>query len=142
MSFTHQSAVVWAENDKTGVTWDPGTEKELAVVTGDFDAAQNWATGTSPADLPRRIQLRTDKADMASRARYAACIARQAEQARLELGVVAIHLGDFVLYDMNKGEWSQPIRDALRSRRRAILIVIVAMISSPSSQEFVWGFNA
>jgi endoglucanase len=95
MDFTHQGASWVQPPYKVGVTWMATTEAkqhERPVFLGEFGAY--------------------DKGDMASRARYTACVARTAE-----------HLGwswaywqfdrDFIVYNVEKKQWVKPIYNAL-----------------------------
>lgn len=110
MEFTHQGAPWVGRQDKLGVEWR-GTPAEQAAITGDFQKVQDWA-----ARHDRPILLGEfgayDKADMASRARYTASVARTAERLGWSWAYWQLD-SDFVVYDLRRDQWVEPIRDAL-----------------------------
>jgi endoglucanase len=110
MDFTHQGASWVQPPYKVGVTWMATTE-ERGRIESDFQNVQNWAKQHErPVFLGEFGAY--DKGDMASRARYTACVARTAE-----------HLGwswaywqfdrDFIVYNVEKKQWVKPIYNAL-----------------------------
>ena len=110
MDFTHQGAA-WANRaDKLGVDW-LGTEAELGVINKDFDKAAAWAK-----EHHRPIFLGEfgayDKAPMESRVRYITSVARAAEQRGWSWGYWQFD-SDFILYDVKRDAWVQPILNAL-----------------------------
>jgi endoglucanase len=110
MDFTHQGAA-WAQRaDKLGVDW-LGTEKEIGVLKGDFDKAAAWA---KQHDRPVFLGEfgAYDKAPMESRARYVASVARAAEQRGWSWAYWQFD-NDFILYDIGRDAWIEPIRRAL-----------------------------
>jgi endoglucanase len=110
MDFTHQGAA-WAQRkDKLGVEW-LGTEKELRVLKGDFDKAASWA---KQHDRPLFLGEfgAYDKAPMESRVRYLASVARAAEQRGWSWAYWQFD-SDFILYDIGRDSWIEPIRRAL-----------------------------
>jgi endoglucanase len=110
MDFTHQGAAWAGRKDKLGVDW-LGTEKELAVLNGDFDKAAKWA---KQHDRPLFLGEfgAYDKAPMESRARYVASVARAAEQRGWSWAYWQFD-SDFILYDIGRDAWIEPIRRAL-----------------------------
>ncbi|MGE5611245.1 MAG: glycoside hydrolase family 5 protein [Bacillota bacterium] len=110
MEFTHQGAAWTSQRDKLGVAWN-GTEQERAAVARDFDKAQSWAE-----QQRRPLYLGEfgayDKAEMASRVRYISYVAREAEKRGWSWGYWQFD-GDFILYDIPKKQWIEPIRKAL-----------------------------
>jgi endoglucanase len=110
MDFTHQGAAWAGRKDKLGVEW-LGTDKELGVLQGDFDKAAHWAK-----QHDRPIFLGEfgayDKAPMESRARYLASVARAAEQRGWSWAYWQFD-SDFILYDIGRDAWIEPIRQAL-----------------------------
>lgn len=114
MDFTHQGAPWVGRKDKLGIDW-LGTEKELQALARDFDKAQAWAK-----DHHRPIFLGEfgayDKAPMDSRARYTASVARAAEQRGWSWAYWQFD-SDFVLYDIRRDAWVEPILHALIPNR-------------------------
>lgn len=108
--FTHQGAPWTNMRDRTGVTWK-ATAEEQAAVRRDFDKVQSWSRKEH-----RPIYLGEfgayDKAEMPSRVRYIGFIAREAEKRGWSWGYWQFD-GDFILYDIPKHHWIEPIRDAL-----------------------------
>jgi len=110
MEFTHQGASWNKETAKlSGVTW--GTDAEKHRVEEDFAGVQEWSKKEG-----RPIFLGEfgayEKGDIDSRVRYTACVARTAES----LGWAWAYWqfdGDFIVYDMAKDDWVQPIWKAL-----------------------------
>ena len=86
--FTHQGAAWTNQKDKLGVAWK-ATPEEQAAVRRDLDKAQAWSRKEH-----RPLYLGEfgayDKAEMPSRVRYIGFVAREAEGAGLELGLLAI----------------------------------------------------
>jgi endoglucanase len=110
MDFTHQGAA-WADRkDKLGVEW-LGTEAELHAIKDDFDKAANWAKAH---DRPLFLGEfgAYDKAPMESRVRYVSSVARAAEQRGWSWAYWQFD-SDFILYDIGRDAWIEPIRRAL-----------------------------
>ena len=110
MDFTHQGAA-WADRkDKLGVEW-LGTGRELEAIKSDFDKAAVWAKAHNrPVFLGEFGAY--DKAPMESRARYTASVARAAEQLGWSWAYWQFD-SDFILFDIGRDRWVEPIRDAL-----------------------------
>ena len=119
MDFTHQGAPWVKPPYKVGVTW-MGTTEERGRIESDFQKVQNWAKRHDrPVFLGEFGAY--DKGDMASRARYTACVARTAE-----------HLGwswaywqfdrDFIVYNVGKSQWVKPIYNALIPPPRTVVL--------------------
>jgi endoglucanase len=110
MDFTHQGAAWAGRTDKLGVEW-LGTEKDLGRIAADFDKAAAWAKQHNrPVFLGEFGAY--DKAPMESRARYTAAVARAAEQRGWSWAYWQFD-SDFILYDMARDGWVEPIRNAL-----------------------------
>jgi endoglucanase len=114
MQFTHQGAPWNPENaQKSGIEW-LGTEAETQALKADFDKVADWATKNQ-----RPIYLGEfgayDKAPMASRERYTAAVARAAEARGWSWGYWQFD-SDFILYDIPKDQWVEPILRALVPR--------------------------
>jgi endoglucanase len=110
MPFTHQGAG-WTEyRDLSGVEWHATPEEQQAIIQ-DFDKVQAWAEKHQ-----RPLYLGEfgayEKADMPSRARYTGFVARQAEKLGWSWGYWQFD-SDFIVYDIDKDCWVEPIRDAL-----------------------------
>jgi endoglucanase len=115
MPFTHQGAPWSSENkDLSGITWT-GTEEEKADVVTRLSKAAEWAKIHQ-----RPIYLGEfgayDKADMDSRARYTAFVARTAEQLNFSWGYWQFD-SDFIVYDIDREKWVEPILNALIDKR-------------------------
>lgn len=109
MEFTHQGAA-WANQTKVGVEWNASTN-ELAAIDNDFDKAATWARQHKrPVFLGEFGAY--DKGPMDSRARYTAAVARAAEKRGWSWAYWQFD-SDFILYDINKDCWVEPIRQAL-----------------------------
>jgi len=110
MDFTHQGAAWAGRKDKTGVEWK-GTEEEKAAVERDFAKAQAWAK-----EHKRTVFLGEfgvyDKAPLESRMRYLKFVTGAAEKSGWSWAYWQFD-SDFILYDVTKEEWVQPVRDAL-----------------------------
>ncbi len=109
--FTHQGADWTPEfKDISGVPW-LGTDADRAAIRKDFESAQKWAEAEKrPLFLGEFGAY--DKAEMASRARYTAAIARTAESLGWSWAYWQFD-SDFILYDIDKEQWVAPILDAL-----------------------------
>lgn len=110
MRFTHQGAS-WVKEaaNLSGVTW--GSDQEKQQVEDDFAGVQAWS---KKEDRPIFLGEfgAYDKADMDSRARYISYVARTAEQMGWAWAYWQFD-GDFIVYDMAKDDWVQPILKAL-----------------------------
>ena len=108
--FTHQGASWTGQRDKVGIAWN-GTPKEREAIERDFEKARAWATKHN-----RPVYLGEfgayDKADMDSRARYVGFVTRQAEKLGWSWAYWQFD-SDFIVYDIPKHRWIEPIRDAL-----------------------------
>jgi endoglucanase len=111
MEFTHQGAPWNKENkDKSGVVWT-GTDQERRRIELDFAKAQQWAVEHDRPLLLGEFGA-YDKADMDSRARYTAAVARVAERLGWSWSYWQFD-SDFVVYDIGKDAWIEPLRKAL-----------------------------
>ncbi len=110
MDFTHQGAA-WADRkDKLGVDW-LGTEEDLRAINDDFDKAATWAKQHNrPLFLGEFGAY--DKAPMESRGRYVSSVARAAEQRGWSWAYWQFD-SDFILYDIGRDSWIEPILRAL-----------------------------
>jgi endoglucanase len=110
MDFTHQGAVWANRKDKLGIEW-LGTEEELGVIKSDFDKAARWAKEHNRPLLLGEFGA-YDKAPMESRVRYLTSVVRAAEQRGWSWAYWQFD-SDFVLYDIVRDAWIEPIRRAL-----------------------------
>ena len=108
--FTHQGAP-WEEETAhiSGVKW--GSEEEKKKVESDFAGVQKWSR-----DHRRPILLGEfgayEKSPMESLVRYTAYVARTAESFGWAWTYWQFD-DDFILYDIDKDRWIEPIRRAL-----------------------------
>jgi endoglucanase len=110
MTFTHQGAP-WNKStaNLSGVTW--GTDAEKSKVEADFAGVQEWSKANIRPILLGEFGA-YDKGEMESRVRYTSHVARTAES----LGWAWTYWqfdSDFVVYDMKKDDWVEPICKAL-----------------------------
>lgn len=112
MNFTHQGAA-WnqATAKLSGIAW--GTDAEKRRVEQDFAGVQEWSKAQKrPILLGEFGAYDRGGADLDSRVRYTSHVARTAES----LGWAWAYWqfdSDFVVYDMAKDDWVEPIRKAL-----------------------------
>lgn len=110
MEFTHQGAKWNKETAQlSGVKW--GTDAERETVARDFMAVQRWSEASGRPILLGEFGA-YDKGDMDSRAKYTSFVARTAESHGWAWTYWQFD-SDFILYDVAKDKWIEPIRDAL-----------------------------
>jgi len=109
MDFTHQGAPWSTAKDKSGIAW--GTEAERQAVRDTFAKVTAWAK-----EHRRPIFLGEfgayDKAPLESRTRYTDFVARTAEAAGWSWAYWQFD-SDFILWDMQRDAWVEPILKAL-----------------------------
>jgi endoglucanase len=110
MEFTHQGAP-WTEHvDLHGVRWE-GTPEEQAYITGWLSKAQAWSEQNQ-----RPLYLGEfgayDQADMESRVRWTSFVTRQAEAYGWSWAYWQFD-SDFIVYNIERDEWVEPILNAL-----------------------------
>jgi len=107
--FTHQGASWAGKADKVGIHW--GTEEEQAAVRADFDRAQAWGEKHH-----RPIYLGEfgvyDKAPQEDRVKWLNFVTREAERRGWSWAYWQFD-GDFILYDIPKGQWVEHILKAI-----------------------------
>jgi endoglucanase len=110
MEFTHQGASWNAATARlSGVKW--GTDAEKKTVETDFAKVQKWSQAQKRPILLGEFGA-YDRGDMDSRAKYTSHVARTAES----LGWAWAYWqfdSDFIVYDIAKDDWVQPIWKAL-----------------------------
>ncbi len=111
MTFTHQGAP-WTpqHTDKTGIIW-PADETDKQAVLDDFRKVKDWSEKYNRPILLGEFGA-YDKGDIDSRVRYTAFIARTAEQFGFSWAYWQFD-SDFIVYDIDKDQWFEPIRNAL-----------------------------
>jgi endoglucanase len=114
MRFTHQGAPWSSENKNlSGIKWS-GTPEEKEEVESKLKVAADWSIKNNrPIFLGEFGSY--EKADMDSRARYTAFVARTAEK----LGFCWAYWqfdSDFIVYNIDKESWVDPILNALMNK--------------------------
>ncbi|MCX6905146.1 MAG: glycoside hydrolase family 5 protein [Verrucomicrobia bacterium] len=109
-AFTHQGTSWTGQRDKLGVTWN-GTEAERQTIEQDFAGVQAWARQQNRPVYMGEFGA-YDKAEMASRVRWTAFVAREAEKRGFSWGYWQF-ADNFMLFDMRTQQWVAGIRDAL-----------------------------
>jgi len=109
MPFTHQGASWSGERDKSGITW--GTDAERQAVQEDFARVSAWAKEHNRPILLGEFGA-YDKAPMESRVRYTEFLVRTAEASGWSWAYWQFD-GDFILWDMKRDTWVEPILHAL-----------------------------
>ena len=114
MEFTHQGASWSGHKDKRGITW--GTDAERQAVQDDFAKVTAWAKENN-----RPIFLGEfgayDQGPMESRVRYTDFVCRTAEAAGWSWAYWQFD-SDFILWNMARDAWVEPIRRALVPPRK------------------------
>jgi endoglucanase len=112
--FTHQGAT-WGDAEwrkLSGIHW--GTREEYAELEKKFDVAQAWAKKEG-----RPVYLGEfgayDKAPQEDRVKYTAAVARAAEKRGWAFGYWQFD-SNFIVYDIDKDAWNEPIYRALVPR--------------------------
>jgi endoglucanase len=111
IQFTHQGAP-WSVKgrDLSGISWTEN-ESEMKAVNNDFEIAQQWSLKYNrPLTLGEFGAY--EKADMDSRVKWTNYFARQAEKNQWSWSYWQFD-SDFILYDMEKQVWVEPIKNAL-----------------------------
>lgn len=109
-AFTHQGASWTDQKDKLGFDWK-GTPEEFAALHRAFDKAAAWSKANQrPLFLGEFGAY--DRGPMESRVRWTAAVARAAEARGWSWAYWQFD-SDFILYDVKREAWVEPIRDAL-----------------------------
>jgi endoglucanase len=109
--FTHQGAT-WGDaewRNLSGIRW--GTPADLAKLDENFDKAQAWAKRHDRPILLGEFGA-YDKAPLEDRVRYTSAVARAAEKRGWAWTYWQFD-GNFIVYDIGKDAWNQPIYEAL-----------------------------
>lgn len=111
MTFTHQGAPWSKENkDLSGITWT-GTQEEKEFIESRLKVAADWSKANDRPILLGEFGA-YEKADMGSRARYTSFVARTAERFGFSWAYWQFD-SDFIVYDIDKDVWVEPIKKAL-----------------------------
>lgn len=109
--FTHQGTSWTDLKDLRGVTW--GSDEDKAQLKADFDQVATWARANNrPILLGEFAAYDRAGTPVAMRAAYAAAVAREAERHGFAWAYWQFD-SDFILWDMDKDGWVDPILDAL-----------------------------
>jgi len=110
MRFTHQGAAWTPENaGLSGITW--GTPEDYAALEKDFDGVQAWAKHNDRPILLGEFGA-YDKGPLESRVKYTAAVARAAEKRGWAWAYWQFDR-DFIVYDIDRDQWVEPIHAAL-----------------------------
>ncbi len=111
MSFTHQG-VPWSKvnKDVIGIKWT-GTAEEKQLIETKLKVAADWSKANDRPVFMGEFGS-YDKADMDSRDRYTAFVARTAERFDFSWAYWQFD-SDFIVYDIDKDTWVEPIKKAL-----------------------------
>ncbi len=109
--FTHQGAE-WASGSDAwlGTMWE-GTSAEERAIARDLDLVAAWAEANEHPIYLGEFGAYS-KADIDSRARWTAHVARQAEERGMSWAYWEFCAG-FGVFDSGRGQWNEQIRDAL-----------------------------
>lgn len=111
MEFTHQGARWSAQTrDLSGIEWK-ATPAEQQAIINNFAQAKAWADKYNRPLLLGEFGA-YEKGDMPSRVRWTDFVARQCEKMGWSWSYWQFD-SDFIVYDIDKEQWVQPIRDAL-----------------------------
>lgn len=111
MTFTHQGAP-WSKEGKdlSGIKWI-GTSEETELIETKLKVAADWSKANDRPILLGEFGS-YDKGDMDSRSRYTAYVARTAEKFNFSWAYWQFD-SDFIVYDIDKDAWVEPIKKAL-----------------------------
>ncbi|WP_457355212.1 glycoside hydrolase family 5 protein [Sphingomonas sp. UYP23] len=109
--FTHQGAP-WA-HDMAGVKDVPFTPADEARIKADYDKVGAWSKANDrPVLMGEFGAYEKSGTPIAARARYTATVRREAEAHGFPWAYWQFD-SDFILYDIDRGRWVEPIRQAL-----------------------------
>jgi endoglucanase len=108
--FTHQGAGWTEHKDQLGVDWT-GSPAELAALNRVLDQADVWCKKNQRPLLLGEFGA-YDRAPMEARARWTAAVARAAEARGWSWAYWQFD-SDFILYDVKRDAWVEPILNAL-----------------------------
>lgn len=109
--FTHQGAP-WAK-DMVGVKDVPFTAADEARIKADYDKVAQWSKANDrPVLMGEFGAYEKSGTPMAARARYTATVRREAEAHGFPWAYWQFD-SDFIVYDIDRDQWVEPIRQAL-----------------------------
>jgi endoglucanase len=109
--FTHQGASWTDMKGVSGVTW--GSDSDRARLATDFAKVADWSRKTGrPVLLGEFGAYDKSGTPIALRAAYSGAVAREAEKDGFPWSYWQFD-SDFILYDVAREQWVQPIKDAL-----------------------------
>jgi endoglucanase len=109
-AFTHQGAGWTDRKDKLGFDWT-GSPEEIAALNRAFDKADAWSKANKRPLLLGEFGA-YDRGPMESRVRWTAAVARGAEARGWSWAYWQFD-SDFILYDVKRDAWVEPILGAL-----------------------------
>jgi endoglucanase len=109
MEFTHQGAHWVPQYKELGVTW--GSAADYALLNKEFDEVKAWSVANNRPMFEGEFGAYETGA-MADRARWTAAVVRANETRGFAWAVWQFD-SDFVVYDIDKGAWVEPILHAL-----------------------------
>jgi endoglucanase len=115
--FTHQGASWTDRKDKLGIDWT-GTPEEITALRHALDTADAWSKANQRPLLLGEFGA-YDRAAMESRVRWTDAVARAAEARGWSWAYWQFD-SDFILYDVKREAWVEPIRDALIPKPAAL----------------------
>lgn len=113
--FTHQGASWTDLKELRGVSW--GSEADLAQLREDFGKVEQWSRANRRPILLGEFGAYDKSGTPAEmRVAYTAAVAREAERQGFAWAYWQFD-GDFIVWDMARDDWVEPIRNALLPRR-------------------------
>jgi endoglucanase len=115
LQFTHQGAPWSKENkDLSGIKW-MGTDQEKKEIESRFQLAADWSKANDRPIFLGEFGAYDGVAEMDSRVRYTAFVARTAEKLGFSWAYWQFD-SDFIVYDINNEHWVEPIFNALMDK--------------------------
>jgi len=109
MEFTHQGAAWVPQYKQLGVAW--GSAADIALLDKEFDTVKAWSLANNRPMFQGEFGAYENGA-MADRVRWTAAVARAGEERGFAWAYWQFDK-DFIVYNIDKGEWVEPILHAL-----------------------------